>query len=122
MNTNDTNVGKLGIVLTDNVDMEWLKTLQPRHFQDYVKFVVNPSSNQVCVGMLVHRNCCEQMGSETELLGGNIFFEDGHIEYESTLNVQRNLEAGEWGETPRVITDPGMIQQVDAVLKAWVIL
>lgn len=122
MNNLDTEVGKLGVILTDNVNLEWLKNLSPRHFDDYVKFVVNPQTNQVCVGMQVHRNCSEQMGPEEELLGGNIFFDDGHIEYESTLNVKRNLDAGKWGDTPRVITDENLIQQVDNVLKAWVVL
>lgn len=122
MNNVDTEVGKLGIILDDNVDMGWLKSLIPRHFEDYVKFVVNPKTNQICVGMQVHRNCDPAMGGEEELLGGNIFFADSHIEYESTLNVQRNLAAGVWGETPRVIVDDNLIQQVDNVLKAWVIL
>ena len=122
MNNVETEVGKLGIILTDNVDIDWLRSLTPRHFEDYVKFVVNPNTNQVCVGMQVHRNCSQQMGPEDALLGGNIFFEDGHIEYESTLNVKRNLAAGQWGETPRIITDADLIQQVDNVLKAWMIL
>ena len=57
MNNVETEVGKLGIILTDNVDIDWLRSLTPRHFEDYVKFVVNPNTNQVCVGMQVHRNC-----------------------------------------------------------------
>ena len=122
MNNIETEVGKLGVILDDNVDVEWLKSLSPRHFEDYVKFVVNPATNQVCIGMQVHRNCDPAMGNEEELLGGNIFFADSHIEYESTLNVQRNLAAGSWGETPRVVVDEDIIQQIDNVLKAWVIL
>ncbi len=122
MNNIDTEAGKLGIILTDNVDMSWLRSLTPRHFDKYVKFVVNPKTNKVCVGMQVHRNCAEQMGGEDELLGGNIFFDDAHIEYESTLNMQSNLERGTWGDTPRVIVDEGLISQIDNVLKAWVLL
>lgn len=122
MNNMPTEAGKLGLILTDNVDMSWLEKLEPRHFEDYVKFVVNPTTNQVCVGMQVHRNCDPAMGSEHELLGGNIFFSDSHIEYESTLNVQENLSVGSWGDTPRVVTDEGLIERIDNVLKAWVIL
>ncbi len=122
MNNIDTEVGKFGVILTDNVNIEWLKSLTPRHFEDYVKFVVNPSTNQICVGMQIHRDCTAQMGNEDELLGGNIFFDDSHVEYESTLNVQRNLAAGQWGDTPRVSTAPDIVEQIDNVLKAWVIL
>lgn len=122
MNNVSTEAGKLGIILTDNVNMDWLRQLSPRHFDDYVKFVVNPKTNKVSVGMQVHRNCAEEMGPEDELLGGNIFFDDSHIEYESTLNVKPNMEIGSWGETPRVIADQDLIQKVDNVLKAWVVL
>ncbi len=102
--------------------MSWLESLTPRHFDDYVKFVVNSVTNKACIGMQVHRNCDPQMGNEEDLLGGNIFFEDAHIEYESTLNMRKNMQKGQWGDTPRVITDPELIEQVDNVLKAWVIL
>lgn len=122
LNDMTTEAGKFGLVLTDNVDMNWLRQLEPRHFEDYVKFVVNPKTNQVCVGMQVHRNCDPAMGNEDDLLGGNIFFDDSHIEYESTLNVQRNLALGTWGDTPRVVANEDLIQQIDNVLKAWVIL
>ena len=36
MNNVETEVGKLGIILTDNVDIDWLRSLTPRHFEDYV--------------------------------------------------------------------------------------
>lgn len=122
MNNVDPNAGKRGILLTDNVNLDWLKCVEPRHFNDYIKFVVNPNTNKVCVGMQVHRDCEAQMGSESDLLGGNIFFDDGHIIYESTLNMQENLKLGEWGDTPRIITNQALIDKIDKVLKAWVLL
>ena len=30
-----------GIILTDNVDLDWINSLTPRFHSDYVKFVVD---------------------------------------------------------------------------------
>ena len=40
-----------GIILTDNVDLDWLNSLSPRFHSDYVKFVVDTATNRVVIGM-----------------------------------------------------------------------
>lgn len=121
MNNMDAkNISALGIVLTDNVDLDWLRSVEPRFYSDYIKFVVNLKTNKVCVGMDIHRNCEREMGDASDLRGGNIYFDDGHIVYTSTLNVPANVKIGEFGDTPRIMTNPELIKQVNNILFAWV--
>lgn len=128
-----------GVLLTDNVDMEWLKNLTPRYHPDMCKFVINTETTRVAVGMDVHADAemlLENGKGAADLLGGNIFFEDGHIEYESTLNIPLNLDLKKRGKprgfaklfrrkedssaNPRVITDKDTIEQMNAILFSWI--
>ena len=117
------NISDKGIILTDNVDMEFLKSLSPRFHSKYVKFVINVESNQVCIGMDVHANCLLNKGNKGEeehLYGGNIFFDDSSIIYESTLNIPKNLKLRNFKGNPRIITDAELMTMIEAVLLAWV--
>ena len=110
-----------GLVLKDNVDLEFLKNLEPQFFSDYIKFVVNLEINQVCVGMSLHASSLISVPENKDnLLGGNIFFEDGHIEYNSTLNVNINTKNKKFKGNPRIITDQNLINRINLVLFAWV--
>lgn len=123
MNSQSPKTDHRGILLTDNVDMDWLKSIEPRYFPDFVKFTIDRAKNQVCVGMEVHKNCCLcDDGNTNDIYGGNIYFEDGRIVYSSTLNIEKNMKAGQRPENMRIIEDPAMIELIDSVLKAWVIL
>lgn len=125
-----------GILLKENVDMNWLKKLEPRYHKDFIKFVVNTETNRVVVGMDVHKDAMVLLAeNEDNLYGGNIYF-DGHIIYESTLNIQKNLEIFENNKpkgilkifnkndsfkgNPRIITDKETIQMINSVLFSWV--
>lgn len=123
MNSQDTKTDHRGILLTDNVDMEWLKQITPRYFPDYVKFTVDKDTNKVCVGMEVHKDCkvCD-LEDTSSIYGGNIYFDDGHIEYSSTLNIEKNLKNGLRPANMRIIEDEPTKELIDSVLKAWVLL
>ena len=126
MNQVNTNTDRRGIILTDNVNMEYLKEITPRYSEDFCKFVVNTELNQVCVGMDIHAQCDIVQGDGSAVYGGNIFFEDGHIIYESTLNIRHNLKSSYFkrnrkeNNNPRIIQDPDIIQIINAVLFAWI--
>ena len=115
---------KVGILLTDVVDMEWLRSIRPRFYGDYVKFVVDFEAEQVYVGMDFHADCVpgtiEPKDRDRRFRGGNIFFEDGSIRYESTLNVAGNIALGGTYEDMRVVEDAGTIARIDSVLRRWV--
>ena len=53
---------------------------------------------------------------------GNIFFGDGHIVYESTLNVEKNEVIGMVSDNLCIIEDEELVNRVNAVLLAWVLL
>lgn len=114
------NINDRGIILTDNVDIDWLKKLEPQFFPDYIKFVINPESNRVCVGMEVHRDCEVNMGNIDDLYGGNIFFENSEVIYESTLNISHNKSIRKFRGNPRIINDEETVQMLDAILKSWI--
>lgn len=122
MNNVDFHVPFDGRLLTDNVNMDWLQLVEPRYFDDFIKFVVNTRTNQVWVGMEIHADCVADYDDYDNFYGGNIFFTDGHIEYESTLNVEKNEAVGNFGENARIITDEGLISRVNGVLLAWILL
>lgn len=119
---NNKNVDKLGIVLTDNVDLEWIKNVQPQFFEGRIKFDVNLKLNKVALGMSVHSYTQKEMGDNKDLFGGWIYFKNGFIEYDSTLNIETNKELGTHGDTLREIVDENLIEQINNVLFAWVIL
>ena len=82
-----------GIILTDNVDLDWLNSLTPRFHSDYVKFVVDTKTNRVVVGMDVHADAQALLGAEENTLYGGNIYKDGTIVYSSTLNVDKSLSA-----------------------------
>lgn len=122
MNNVATSVPYDGVLLTDNVNMEWLRSVEPRYFDDFIKFVINTRTNQVWVGMEIHADCVTNYSDYKHYYGGNIFFEDGHIEYESTLNVEKNEAIGVESDNMRMITDEELIERINNVLLAWVLL
>lgn len=111
-----------GVLLTDNVDPQWLRDCSPRYFDKYIKFTVDPINNQIVIGMQVHRNGKALLkADEKDLLGGNIFFDDLHVEYESGLNEPINERIGTESDDLRIVTDPDIIERIDNVLKSWVV-
>lgn len=134
MNNMSTEIKEsCGVVLTDNVNLQWLNKLTPRYHDNFVKFVVNTETNKVAVGMDIHADAKRILGNDdTVLYGGNIYT-DGHIEYQSTLNVEKVLSLQKNQSilrklfrknnkefNPRIITDREMIDNINAVLKAWI--
>ncbi len=121
-----------GIILTDNVDLDWLNSLTPRFHSDYVKFVVDTKTNRVVVGMDVHADAQALLGAEEDTLYGGNIYKDGTIVYSSTLNVEKSLSAekrsglfqrlfrSEKSDNPRIVTDRELIDEINAVLFAWV--
>ncbi len=137
MNNVDYNVtDQRGIVLTDNVDLDWIRKLTPRYHKEYAKFVVDMKNNKVVVGMDVHADAKMLLGTPEEFLyGGNIFFDDGHIVYQSTLNVDKNVSISENSKPKgiaglfkrkkapanmRIIEDKDTIEYINTVLLEWV--
>lgn len=121
-NVDNSNIPRYGVLLTDNVDAEWLRSCSPRFFDDYIKFTIDPVNNKIVVGMQVHRNGRALLQvDEEELLGGNIFFEDLHVEYESGLNELVNERVGTESDDLRIVTNKEVIEKIDSVLKAWVL-
>lgn len=137
---------KIGILLTDTVDLEWLRSVTPRFYNDYIKFVVDFDTENVYVGMDIHADCVpgDIPGDERDrrFRGGNLYFKDGHIVYESTLNIQGNLSlpvteskkggiAGLLGslfnrskervfDDIRIVADDETKARIDRVLYRWV--
>ena len=127
-----------GLILTDNVDLAWLNSLTPRYHNEYVKFVVDMKNNKVAVGMDVHADAKMILGVPEEYLYGGNIYTDGHIVYQSTLNVQKNLiiqakrskkgilglfsKSGNRVKNMRIITDKETIAYINTVLLEWVIL
>lgn len=118
------NIPMQGIVLTDNVNMEWIKSLEPQYNPGFCKFVINIDSNRIAVGMDYHRDA-ETLLSNTgiePLYGGNLFF-DGTVVYESTLNQDRNVKS-KWFKkhpgNPRIITDPEVVEMLNSRLHSWI--
>jgi hypothetical protein len=114
-------VDSRGIVITGEVDLDYLRDFEPKHFTDYIKFVVDLETREVAIGMQLHASNLLS-GNKEYHRGGNIFFEDGHIEYESTLNQKVNLELRknknhkDYRVNPRIITDQSVINEINTIL------
>ena len=111
---------KRGILLTDTVNMDWLRSVRPRYYEDYIKFVVDFETGDVYVGMDFHADCVPgnipSNEKDRRFRGGNIFFADGTILYESTLNIRGNITLGGTYEDIRHVTDEATIARVNDVL------
>ena len=108
-----------GMQLTEKIDMDFLRDLRPQYHKDYIKFVVNMQTGTAAVGMEVHRDCSAYLGAPENLLGGNIFW-DGSIIYESGLNIDSNLELGDFTVDARTIENKDLIGKIDSILFQWV--
>jgi hypothetical protein len=114
-----------GIVLTDTVNLDFLESLEPKFFSDYIKFVVDLKTKEVAVGMQLHASNLLSGNSEN-YRGGNIFFENKSIVYESTLNQKTNLKLRknknhpDYRVNPRIITDQQIIDEINQILFNWV--
>lgn len=93
-----------------------------RYTDDFIKFAVNVRTNKVWVGMEIYADAIADFQDYDSYHGGNIFFEDGHIVYESTLNVEKNEAIGVVSDNLRVIEDESLVERVNAVLLAWALL
>ena len=122
-----------GFVLEEHISLEELEGLEPKFFEDFIKFVIDKDTNKVAVGMEVHKSAEVFFGrNHGNLYGGNIYF-DGSIIYTSTLNIAKNLEYWEkkhpagllkkkipFQGNPRIITDEELIETIDATLFSWI--
>ena len=121
VNSTSNEVPYNGILLTDNVNIAWLESVTPRYHQDFVKFILSTETNEVVVGMDIHADGVSNLSTAdtSSVYGGNIFFADAHVEYESTLNIEKNLQEGVF-EDARVITDPKIVGRIEPVLRSWI--
>lgn len=125
MNNLDTNTSRDGILLTDNVDIDFLKEVSPRYHNDFIKFIVDTKNNKVVVGMDIHADGLSLIKNYdiNHVYGGNIYFENKNIVYESTLNIDKNIEQSKIDfDDPRVILDSDMIDKITPTLFSWIIL
>lgn len=125
MNTQSTKTNSYGILLTDNVDMSWIKSITPQYHKQFCKFIVDTKSNKVIIGMDVHADGIHYTSYDNinYIYGGNIFFNDSHIVYESTLNIDKNLNSQNPNfDDPRIILSSELIEKINATLLSWVIL
>ena len=123
MNSQSTNTNSYGILLTDNVDLSWVQSVTPQYHKQFCKFIVDTKANKVVLGMDVHADGTHYTGYENidYIYGGNIFFNDGHIVYESTLNIDKNLNSKNPNfDDPRIIIDSELIEMINATLLSWV--
>jgi hypothetical protein len=114
-----------GIILDKIVDFDFLKSVEPRYFPDFIKFVVDLITKEVAIGMELHASNLLK-GNRENQRGGNIYFVDKHIEYSSTLNVQCNLtlrknkKHKDFNVNPRIITDEDIINEINNILYVFV--
>ena len=125
MNNLSAETDSYGILLTDNVDLSWIKSITPKYHNEFCKFIVDTKANKVVVGMDIHADGTHFTGYENmdAIFGGNIYFNDGHIVYESTLNIDKNLSSQKPNfDDPRIILDNDLIETINGTLLSWVIL
>ena len=106
-----------------NIDLSWIKSIKPQYHKEFSKFIVDTKANKVVIGMDIHADGTHYTGYENinSIYGGNIFFNDGHIVYESTLNIDKNLSCKNPNfEDPRIILDKEIIEIINATLLSWV--
>lgn len=65
--------------------------------------------------------CITYWQRRSSIAGGNIFFDDLHVEYESGLNEPINERIGTESDDLRIVTDLDIIERIDNVLKSWVV-
>ena len=124
-------INRNGLLLTERVSIEFLKSLTPQFFieDNYIKFVIDGTNGNVVVGMEIHRDCLDILAQhreyslnfdESDVWGGNFYF-DGTIVWTSTLNNLKNIRLGEWGSSPREISNVGIITRLTEILKKKII-
>jgi len=112
------------MLLTEQVDVAWLKKIEPQYFKDFIKFDILLEESKVFVGMQIHSHTNGLLGGSPEtrekLYGGNLFYEPIKIVWESGLNLFHNNKLGATHSDLRLIEDKATIGLLDAVLQKWV--
>lgn len=122
------NIDRNGLLLKERVNIDFLKSLTPQFFceDNYIKFVIDGTNNNVVVGMEIHRDCLEILAEnreyalifdDSDVWGGNLYF-DGTIKWTSALNDVKNLKMREWGSSPREIVNADVIQRLTEILRS----
>jgi len=116
-----------GTLLTNKVDIEWLRKLEPQFFERerMIKFTISLSGKRVCVGMRAHQDCSHIIGNGKinllDLYGGNIYYDTNEVEWQSGLNVEQNIKnIKSFSGNARFITDQKTIDILYPILKQWV--
>ena len=123
------DIDSRGILLTKQVDLDWLKQQEPQFFQEYIKFIIDINSREVCVGMKVHRDGCSMLSNpratkveyiDNSVYGGNLFYEASSVVWESGLNMRYNIKNKTLGKNPRILVDDKFIEELEGILRMWV--
>lgn len=75
MNQMNNCIDRRGIILTDNINMDFIKSIEPRYNEEFCKFVIDKERNKVCIGMDIHAQCDLNNGEEMQnLYGGDLIW------------------------------------------------
>lgn len=100
-----------------------IKNMSPHYFDDMVKGVVDVKQEIIALNADMHVDL-EQMlldsGScQDDLIGFNIYYEDGEVELDSNINPPINRKLG-YPRAGRMITDPKTVALVETIIDRWI--
>lgn len=111
-------------IIEKKLKLSAIRTLEPVYFDDMVKGVVDIEKRLVSLHAEMHCDCEDMLlknGSKQEnLIGFNIYFDDGEIELDSNINPPVNRRLG-FPRDGRLITEPNTVKLVSEILREWVI-
>lgn len=111
-------------ILDKKINLTAIQKLEPMYFNDMVKGVVDIEKKLVAIHAEMHCDCEDLLlknGSKQEnLIGFNIYFDDGEIELDSNINPPFNKRLG-LPRDGRLITEPNTVKLVSDILREWVI-
>ena len=111
------------MVLKEKTELKTIKAMEPHYFEEMVKIVIDKAKRKIAVNMEMHCDLgielYDEGSDENDLFGANIYYEDGRIEWSSTLNIRQNrkIQNGTYG---RIITDEKTIGELTEIVDEWI--
>lgn len=111
------------MILAKKTELAELQRIEPQYFDEMVKIVIDSKRRLIATNMEMHSDLALELyddgSDETDLYGANIYFDDGSIEWSSTINIKQNrrIQNGTFG---RIITDEETISMLTDIINEWI--
>ena len=112
------------MILKNKIKLDDLIENSNNFYLDRIKFCIHKPTGVVSIDEEFHIDMeyeiCDEVGTMSDIYGGDILLDPVGIVWEAHPNIERNREAG-IPSNGRLLTDEAIINELTEIIKKWVI-